>query len=187
MPYYGQPNLDARGDLGYGRVKPRFHVSRTLGDSYPYLEPDSLDDEDLEGVEFDEETLDAIAKKTAVYTQLDPFAVNKTNPFYYGAGNLKLSDCFWRTDSVLAEVHAMGTSMVSVPQLHRGRRVSLGTSLTGDSHAQYLTPGNFRRTGSLRGWSSPPPPIDAADGEQEDDELDIKNFEDYLRILLGDE
>lgn len=183
MPYYGQPNLDARGDLGYGRVEPRFHNPRERGGSYPYLDPDPHEEE-LEDVEIDDETLDAIAKKTASYTQLDPFAVNKTNPFYYGAGNLKLSDCFWRTDLVLTEVHALGSSMVPIPQLHRGRRVSLGPSLTGDSHAQYLTPGNFRRTGDLRGWSSAPAPID---DEPLDGELDVENFEEYLRIALGDD
>jgi hypothetical protein len=183
MPYYGQPNLDARGDLGYGRLEPRFHVSRSRGESYPYLEPDPYE-EDLQDFEPDEETLDAISKKSAAYTQLDPFAINKTNPFYYGAGNLKLSDCFWRTDRALSEVHAMGTSMVPIPHLHRGRRVSLGPSLTGDSHAQYLTPGSFRPTGSQRGWSSSPPPIG---GEPPDGELDVENFEEYLRVLLGDE
>jgi hypothetical protein len=87
-------------------------------------------------------------------------------------------------DSVLREIHSMGTSMSPIPQLHRGRRVSFGPSMTGDSHAQYLTPGNFLRTGSLRGWSSSPPPTNDSD---DNDILDIENFEEYLRILLGDE
>lgn len=182
MPYYGQPNVDARGDLGYGRVKPRFHVSRARGQSYPYPEPDPHEVEPEE-LEDDEETLDAVAQKTMTYTQLDPFAVNKTNPFYYGAGNLKLSDCFWRTDRVLREVHAMGTSMSPIPQLHRGPRVSLGPSLTGDSHAQYLTPGNFRRTGSEWGWSNPPPP---ADPDADDTGERVESLEDLLALLFDD-
>lgn len=182
MPYYGQSNVDARGDLGYGRVKPRFHVSRTRGKSYPYLEPDPNEVEPEELAD-DEETLDAIAQKTLTFTQMDPFAINKTNPFYYGAGNLKLSDCFWRTDEVLREVHSMGTSMSPIPQLHRSPRVSFGTSLTGDSHAQYLTPGNFRRTGSTRGWSKSPPPADAT---ADDTGERVESLEDLLALLFDD-
>lgn len=180
MPYYGQPNVDARSGLGYGLVEPRFHVSRSRGPSYPYIEPDpnEVDPEDLAG---DEETIDAIAKKTMSYTELDPFAINKSNPFYYGAGNLKLSDCFWRTDSVLREIHAMGTSMSPIPQLHKGPRVSFGSSVTGDSHAQYLTPGNFKRTGALSGWSHEPPPVE---GGIADDDEPIDNLEDFIRTAL---
>jgi hypothetical protein len=180
MPYYGQPNLDARGDLGYGRVKPRFHVSRQRGTSYPYTEPDPNEVEPEDFVE-DEDTIDAIAKKTLAYTELDPFAVNKSNPFYYGAGNLKLSDCFWRTDRVLQEINAMGTSMSPIPQLHRGPRVNLGPSMSGDLHAQYLTPGNFKRTGTLSGWSHEPGPNDI------DDDLDderIYSLEDFINTAL---
>lgn len=182
MPYYGQPNVDARGDLGYGRVKPRFHISRSRGQSYPYTEPDPHEVE-LEELEDDEETLDAIAQKTMTFTQMDPFAINKSNPFYYGAGNLKLSDCFWRTDRVLEEVHAMGTSMSPIPQLHRGPRVSFGPSLTGDSHTQYLTPGNFRRTGSELGWSHAPPPNSPDD---DDTGERVESLEDLLALLFDD-
>ena len=187
MPYYGQPNLDARGDLGYGRVEPRFHNSRSRGSNYPYLEPDP-NEVDPEELVADEETIDAINTKIATMgsTSMDPFAINKTNPFYYGAGNLKLSDCFWRVDKVLEEIHAMGTSMSPIPQLHRGRRVNIGPSMTGDSHAQYLTPGNFRRTGTLSGWSHSPPPVEVPPLETPEEDL-ILNFEDLIHTALGDD
>ena len=180
MPYYGQPNIDARSGLGYGLVEPRFHVSRFRGSSYPYIEPDPYEI-GPEEMDDDEESADAIAKKTMAYTTLDPFAINKTNPFYFGAGNLKLSVCFWRTDKVLAEINSMGTSMSPIPQLHRGPRVNLGHSMSGDLHAQYLTPGNFRRTGTLSGWSHEPEP-NSIDDDLDDDH--IYSLEDFIKTAL---
>ena len=48
--------------------------------------------------------------------------------------------------------------------------------------------GNFRRTGSKRGYTSPPPPSKIAvqlDAERtpDDGEPDVRNFEDALEIM----
>ena len=170
---------DARSDLGYGRITPRFHMSRSRGNSYPYVDPDDMEEE-IEDIEIDRETVDAVLKKTTAYTEMDPFAVNKTNPFYYGAGNLKLSDCFWHVDKVLVEVDVMASSMASVPGMYKGKNVMFGGS---DGHAQYLTPGSFKRTGTLQGWSKDPPPVS---DDIDEDENNIKTLSDLIRLMIDD-
>lgn len=181
-PYYNKLNHDARQDLGYGRTSPRFHVPRQKAPTYPYTEPDQF--EDVE-VEVDEESMEAVPKKvyTTGYTVLDRGAAAKSDPFYFAAGNTKLSDCIYRPDEVLAEVHAMGDTMYPMPQMYKGKNVNFGPSLTGDSHAQYLTPGSPLRTGTLRGWSKSPAPIE---GEEDADET-VFDLEDLLALAYSRE
>jgi len=185
MPHYAKFGAqDSRDGLGYGLVVPRFHVQRSLQSTYPYTDEDPYEF-DLADLEDDEDTLDAIGHKvqTGNYMTNDPLAIGKVNPFYYAAGNTKLSDCFWRTDAVLAEVETLARSMTPIPQLYKKK--GLGTSGTGFSgnvgHAQYLTPGNYRRTGTLQGWSHAPP--DIVNDEEEDADLAPKTLSDLLLFL----
>ena len=143
---------DARSDLGYGTTNPKFSLPRMRGSTYPYIEPDLYEDEE----EPDEEDVEALRKKSTGYVATDSLAGNGTDPFYFVGGNTKLSDCFWRTDDVLEEVAAFGDSMSPIPQMHKGK----GSSLTGYGAAFPYQGGggtNYRRTGSLQGWSKSPP------------------------------
>ena len=133
---------DANTDSGYGRSSDRLHKPRQTGSHFPYKTPDvfeDLDDIDLGGSE------DVIGRKYQPHVSSDPLAFKGTTPFYYTAGNTKLSDCFDRPDEVLREVEST-----------------------------VMTPGSARRTGTTRGWASPPPAIGI------DDELEeIEPDEDY--------
>ena len=54
---------DARNDLGYGRLEPKFHNQRQLGGEFPYYEQeDSTGEEPVEDT-----TSDSVKKKYADY------------------------------------------------------------------------------------------------------------------------
>ena len=171
---------DSRSDLGYGTLSPKFHLPRSLNSSYPYQDEDPYEDLD---VEVDDESISSVGKKSLDYSPVDPLSVNSTDPFYFVGGNTKLSDCFWRTDKVLLEVAAFGDSMSSVPQLNKGK----GPSLSGySSSAPYQGAGgtNYRRTGTLQGWSKSPPPVNVVDDEDPDSldrEGDTYTLEDMAK------
>lgn len=148
MPIYAKFDHDSRSDKGYGRVTPRTLGPRSKGSHYPYVEPDLHDDD----IEVDDESLEAVGKKvsTANYIQNDPYADAMISPFYYVAGNTKLSDCFFRTDKVLLEVEAMANSMYSVPTMYKGHNVMFGGS---NGHTQHLTTQPMHRSGDVYGWT----------------------------------
>jgi len=155
---------DARSDLGYGRLSPKFHLQRSLNSSFPYIDADSYADDD---VSIDDDSVSAVGKKSLDYSPVDHLSAKKADPFYFAAGNTKLSDCFWRIDQVLLEIASFGDSMSPIPQLNSKK----GPSLSGfSSNAPYQGAGgtNYRRTGTLRGWSKSPPPIKNVEEEELD-------------------
>tara|TARA_A100001035_G_scaffold222112_1_gene182453 strand:- start:514 stop:1131 length:618 start_codon:yes stop_codon:yes gene_type:complete len=169
---------DANLDKGYGKLNPDKQLSRQQNAVYPYVTPDQYD---LDGVE-DPEEEELLRKKSVQYITNDPGAGAAVNPFYFVGGNTKLSDCFERPDEVLAEIGVMQSSMNTVPQIYKGRGPS------GKGAAVYNKTGNFRRTGSKRGYFNPPPESKIAvqlDSErnEEDYEPEVKNFEDALEIM----
>jgi len=166
---------DSRTGLGYGITEPVYHHSRNLNSSYPYVDYDFLEDED---VEVDEDSAKSITKKSIDYYVTDPLSSNSTDSFYFVGGNTKLSDCFWRTDIILSEISAFGDSMVSIPQLNSRR----GNSISGYS-AAFSFPGgggsSYKRTGTLRGWSKSPPPLEI---ELEDEESEFSEEDDTYSL-----
>lgn len=177
---------DARNDLGYGRVTPRFHVSRQRGGSFPYIEPDEASEE-IEDIDVDIDSIDAMHSKIATLgtTSMDPFAINKTNPFYYGAGNLKLSDCFERPDQVLLEVESAARSMYPMPHMYKGNKVMFNAPIGGVSgHSQTVTDANPLRTGTTVGWSHAPRTY--VDEEFDEDEA-ILSLEDLVSLVTREE
>jgi len=111
-------------------------------------------------------------KKKIMPHQVNDFGAHKsTEPFYFAAGNTKLSDCFFRTNKVLLEVEALGDSMAPIPHLYKGPKVGLGG-------ATHLTTGNMRKTGAARGWSKA---IDFEDDS--DEEPEIYSLEDLAAYL----
>ena len=121
-----------------------------------------------------------VRKKSLNYLATDSKSAAKSDPFYFVAGSTKLSDCFWHPESVLEEIAAFSDSMVSIPQMNRGK----GPSFSSRGPA-FSFPGgggsSFRRTGSLQGWSKSPPPS-KVEAEIENDELDE---EGDIYSLLG--
>ena len=116
------------------------------------------DQYDLDDLEDSDED-ELIRKKSVSYITNDPYAGSAVDPFYFVGGNTKLSDCFERPDEVLMEITAVQSAM-----------------------------GNFRRTGSQRGYTSPPPPSKIAvqlDAERnpDDGEPEVEDFEHALEIM----
>lgn len=100
-----------------------------------------------------------VRKKSVTFMTNDPFAGSALNPFYFVGGNTKLSDCFERPDDVLIEISAMQSSM-----------------------------GNFKRTGSKRGYTSSPPPSKIAvqlDAERNPDDNvpEVEDFDHAVEIM----
>lgn len=156
---------DARSDLGYGTLKPKFQLPRQLNGMYPYEDPDPYENSENS----DEDDDAAIRKKSINYVAVDPFANAAADPFYFAAGNTKLSDCFWRPDFILREIAAFGDSMSPIPQAYKRK----GPSMTGYGPAAPYSGGggtSAKKTGSFQGWASSPPPVDF-DIDDEEDEL----------------
>ena len=152
LMYYGH---DYRSGAGYGLAQDKYHKPRKAADSYPYFDEDPYGD-----LEDDEELHPSAARKIPLDGNAGPQSTKPVDRFYYVAGNTKLSDCFFRTDAVLSEVESLANSMSSVSR-SSGARIGRGA-------ATYLTPGNYRRTGTVRGFASAPPPIAIEDEEVED-------------------
>jgi hypothetical protein len=169
----------ARTGLGYGILEPKFQLPRSLNSAYPYDDHDPYEME-VEDVEVSDDSVAAVGKKSLDYSPVDHFAAAGTDPFYFVAGNTKLSDCFSRQEKVLAEIAAFGDSMAAIPQLNQRR----GPSATGYTTA-FAYPGgggsNFRRTGSFRGWSKSPPPLKAELEDEFPDEEDIYTLSDLVK------
>ena len=174
---YGAPH-DANLDKGYGKLNPDKQLSRQQNSVYPYVTPDQYDLEDVEEPDEDER----VRSKSVQFVTNDPFAGAAANPFYFVGGNTKLSDCFERPDDVLAEIGVMQSSMNTAPHIYKGRTAGSG------GVAVHAKTGNFRRTGSKRGYTSPPPPSKIAvqlDAERnpDDGEPEVKDFEHALEIM----
>ena len=166
---YGSPH-DANAGGGYGRISNRLHKPRKMGKMYPYIEIDDLDDFE------DEDTERAVISKLDFPRRTDTYAAAGTDPFYFAAGNTKLSDCFERPDKVLREIHALGDSMSPVSQ--KQKKISFGRG-AGSSFPGGT--GNYRRTGSKRGYFSSPPRLKFEPEEDfmhDDEDVPIKNIKD---------
>ena len=166
---YGSSH-DGRTGLGYGLTTNRLHKPRKMGNIYPYIENEVIEDYE------DQETEDAIRSKIDFPVRNDTYSAAGTDPFYFVAGNTKLSDCFERPDKVLKEVHALGASMSPIPM----KRSNVGMTRSGGSSFPSGT-GNYRRTGTKKGYFSAPPKIKFYDSEDvllDDEDISIDNLAD---------
>ena len=174
---YIPSGLDARTDLGRGTTKAKFHLPRSKGSTFPYVEPDEhMDDDELE----DEESLRAIAAKSLKHHRADAYASRTADKFY--VSSIRLADCFERPDEVLAEVHALGDTMSPIPVPRQKRTVGLpGASAkypTGSKH--------YRSPGSKQGWFSPPPKkwLDS-DDEFDEPVFNLEDLADKVLRIIG--
>ena len=178
---------DDRKGLGYGVLEPsgRFEPRKSAS-HYPYIDPDpyhSLDNED-------EETQVAMRKKLSPAVKSDPGAHKSADPFYFAAGNTKLSDCFNRPDIILNEVEVVATSMSSVPSHYKSSKAAAGVPPVGVNN---LSRGPYhaglKRTGSKYGFSHAPKLVtifdDDIDDLSSDDIDDVRKFN--IKDFIDDE
>lgn len=169
---YGTPH-DTNAGGGYGRISNRLHKPRQMGRIYPYIELDDLDEFE------DEETERAVVSKLDFPRKVDTYSSVGTNPFYFVAGNTKLSDCFERPDEVLREIHALGNSMS--PVSYKQKKISFGRG-SGSSFPGGT--GSFRRTGTKRGYFSSPPKLKFEpedDFTRDEEDMPIENLKDLAK------
>ena len=173
---YGSAH-DSRIGLGYGISTNKLHKPRSMGKIYPYIELHDFEDYE------DEETESAIRSKIDYPIKTDTYAAAGTDRFYYAAGNTKLSDCFERPDKVLREIHALGDSMS--PLNLKQKKTAFGRA-AGSSFPSGT--GNYKRTGTKRGYFSSPPKLkfhDYYDFFDDEEDIPIENLKD-LSVKQGE-
>ena len=137
---------DARTGLGYGVLKPTgFNAPRSFI-QYPENTPEDLEAEE----DIDSETYAAVLDKILSYVPGDPYAKNKTDPFYYAAGNNKLSEL------------SVAKGISPFPKMYKNR-TSTGFGGSGESLPHGGPTDAFRTrirpTGTKKGYSQKPQPI----------------------------
>lgn len=136
---------DSRDDLGYGRLNPKYHVAKQLGnDVYPYRDQD----EDLDDVEtgVDEEEVWDRMEAPSGY---DPGG-GHYDPFSFAGSNTTLSG-----PSHIGENFAKN-SMVPFPAMHKRRgNQPVGGTKSGTARGEGSTMSPTIDTGDRWGWSNP--------------------------------
>ena len=146
-PQFAHP--DARTGLGYGLVKPSGrNKPRAAGSAYPYHEPPALSRDDHEELDdemlLDPEVEDAIRTRTISTALVTDFlAGSGTDPFYFAAGNTKMSES------------ALGTSMVPFPRMYVKAKFAAGPAYTRSLGPTYGFGSTAVSTGSKKGNSKP--------------------------------
>ena len=136
---------DSRDDLGYGRLNPKYHVTKQLGNHvYPYRDQD----EDLENVEtgVDEEEVWDRMEAPSGYDpgggHYDPFSFAGSNTSLHGPAHI-------------GENFAKN-SMVPFPKMHRRRgNQPIGGTKSGTARGEGSTMSATIDTGDRWGWSNP--------------------------------
>lgn len=185
---------DARTGLGYGILNPKTQLPRQMGAEFPYTEKEDSGEED-----FDDESTDAVSNKYQPYTPSDFLRAAGSQPFYFVAGNTKLSDCFWKPGKVLNEIASFGDSMGPIPQMYnpnsklgspsRGTNASAGLSAGASFPYQGGGGSNYKRTGSAQGWSHSPPEtwLQAEESAEKDESEEILTLKDLADKILRDQ
>lgn len=136
---------DPRTDMGYGRLSAKFQKPRS------FLQYDDQEDYQEENFE-DDDTYEAVLSKILNYGPTDPYSKNKSDPFHFVDSASKLSEL------------STTKGMVPFPKMYKDRTAS-GTGGSGASlpHAgpTYGFRSNTRPTGTKKGFSSAPKPIDS--------------------------
>ena len=175
---------DTRNGLGYGLSIPSGrHTPKSAQNNFPYLDPDLYDDE-IDDEEFDDIESQFLTKLNKNVFATDSLAALSTDPFYFVAGNTKMSEA-----PAVAR-----NSIVPIPGLYKGG--FSGSAVGGYSTAAAYTSQPYKRTGSKQGYFGPPPPTATPKGYElitfnlrdllADDELAMAKFKalrDYIDAL----
>ena len=141
-------HTDARDDLGYGRLHPKYHVEKMLGnDAYPYRD----EDEDLEDVDLglDDDTIEAILGLIDQPHDYDPGG-GHYDPFSYAGSNTSLAGP--------AHIGESGqiSGLVPFPDMYKSRGRQPGSRGTGTARPGGSTMAATIDTGDRWGWANPP-------------------------------
>ena len=152
----GVGSYDDKAGLGYSPVKSsgRFEPRQLQGD-FPYIDPDpysELDDEEAL------ELYDIDAFVTAVnmgYRPSDYLSAAGNDPFYFVAGNTKLSEL------------TVSKGISPMPDLYKKRQASAGggASPANTHQPTFRTRKNTQPTGTKYGFSRAPKPMDIVEPE----------------------
>ena len=137
---------DANTGLGYGVLKPTgFNAPRSFNQYSEKPVEDKTAEDDI-----DSEDYEAILSKILNYIPGDPYAKNKTDPFYFAAGNTKLSEL------------SVAKGISPFPKMYKNR-TSTGLGGSGKSLPYGGPTAAFRSiirpTGTKKGFSQAPAPI----------------------------
>lgn len=165
--YSALPGADARLDLGYGTLDPKFNKPMSFVQYEPLTGVDPEAEEEIEE-EIDPSTMEVILNKLLSYAPGDPYAKYKTDPFYMAGAATKLSEL------------STSKGMVPFPKMYDGRT---GSGF-GGSGAALPQPGptntfrtSIRPTGTKKGWSQAPyPEPDTAETINPEEEYSLKDI-----------
>ena len=154
-------HLDSRGDLGYGRLNPKYHVPKMLGnDIYPYRDVD----EDLSDLEtfMDDDEEEEMWDRMSGPQDYDPGG-GHYDPFSFAGSNTSLHG-----PASIGESFAKN-SMVPLPTMHKNRgNQPVGGTKSGTARGEGSTMSATIDTGDRWGWSNPVYDEISSDFEEED-------------------
>jgi hypothetical protein len=160
-------SFDLKADLGYGIGKSKFHEPRVNGSEFPYMLDDEESQVDLSD-EYSEEFLKKLSNKiTTPYKSSDNLIGRSADNFSFANGNIRTG---------IGEAVAKG--MVPFPNMYKNRVQAGG----GVNSPKLVSPGQYNRTGTYRGWSKAPIPLDDVSYDQEDENL--KKIRSIVRHVL---
>ena len=161
---------DSRSDLGYGTSKTKFHAARPKGSEFPYDTPVEEEEVDL-GL-----TPSQVKKiRNKVST---PF---KSSDFLIGRSIDHVTVANGNHPVALGE--ASGKSLVPFPGMYK-KRMQVGG---GVNSPKLVSPGQYNRTGTDRGWSHAPIPLDTEPKGEDDltpDENNLEKIRDIVKSIL---
>lgn len=160
---------DGRTDLGYATSKEKFHSPRQKANSFPY--PEEVEDlEDLEDVEMDPEVAQKISNKMSTpYKSADSLIGRSADSSYLVGGNSRVA---------IGEAVAKG--MVPFPGMYK-KRLQIGG---GVNSPKLVSPGQYNRTGTYRGWSHAPVPVDDLVSTDDHEDDNLEKVRSVVRAIL---
>ena len=161
---------DPRVDSGYGTLKDKFHASRSKGATFPYTEEDQEEEVDL-GLT-DDEIVKLVNKMATPYKSSDSLISRSIDKNTFANGNRPV-----------AIGEASGRSLVPFPGMYK-KRMQVGG---GVNSPKLVSPGQYNRTGTYRGWSHAPIPLDTEPRNKENlspDEEALEKVRDLVRAVL---
>ena len=164
---------DGRQELGYGTTKEKFHSPREKGSNFPYSEPAQDESEEIEELEITDELMTKIINRIATpYKSSDALIRRSIDKDSYANGNRPI-----------AIGEGSGKSLVPFPGMYK-KRMQVGG---GVNSPKLVAPGQYNRTGTTRGWSHAPIPLDPAQDKEAvltPDEEGLQKIRDIVRMVL---
>lgn len=162
---------DARKDLGHGMAMDKFHKPRQSSSEFPYIEDDKSVDVELT---IDPEILQKINNRIATpYKSDDSLIARSADHSSRVNGNQRIA---------IGE-NAVASGMVPFPGMYKKRMQAGG----GVNSPKLISPGQYNRTGTYRGWSKAPVDM-AADLEYDEqtsqEELPLKKVRKLVHFIL---